>query len=119
MNDDRVCPETDAMFKVHDKVVAEADSNREEALQVTVRLLVPSGQIGCIIGKGGQIVQTIRSDTASQIRTLKDNHVPAYALSNDELVQISGEPSNVRTALFQIAARLHDNPSRSQHLLSS
>ncbi|MFS8017803.1 putative K domain-containing protein [Helianthus anomalus] len=92
---------------------------REEALQVTVRLLVPSGQIGCIIGKGGQIVQTIRSDTASQIRILKDNHVPAYALSNDELVRISGEPSNVRKALFQIATRLHDNPSCSQHLLSS
>ncbi|KAF5792029.1 putative K domain-containing protein [Helianthus annuus] len=124
MNDDRVCPATDALFKVHDRVVAddqaaEVDSDREEALQVTVRLLVPSDQIGCIIGKGGQIVQTIRSDTASQIRILKDNHIPACALSNDELVQISGEPSNVRKALFQIAARLHDNPSRSQHLLSS
>ncbi|MFS7903502.1 putative K domain, type 1 protein [Helianthus anomalus] len=94
MNDDCVCPTTDALFKVHDRVVAddqaaEVDSDREEALQVTVCLLVPSDQIGCIIGKGGQIVQTILSDTASQIRILKDNHVHACALSNDELVQIS------------------------------
>ncbi|XP_076955315.1 uncharacterized protein LOC143630109 [Bidens hawaiensis] len=35
------------------------------------------------------------------------------------LIQISGESSNVRKALFQLSAPLHDNPSRSQHLLSS
>ena len=34
-------------------------------------------------------------------------------------LQISGEPSLVRKALYQIASRLHDNPSRSQHLLAS
>lgn len=33
--------------------------------------------------------------------------------------QISGDSSVVRKALHQIASRLHDNPSRSQHLLSS
>lgn len=35
------------------------------------------------------------------------------------MIQISGEASRVRKALFQIASRLHDNPSRSQHLLDS
>ncbi|KAF5766038.1 putative K domain-containing protein [Helianthus annuus] len=124
MSDDRVCPATDALFKVHERVVtddqaADMDMDGDGAPQVTVRLLVPSDQIGCIIGKGGQVVQSIRSDTDSQIRIVKDHHLPACALSNDELVQISGESSNVRKALFQIAARLHDNPSRSQHLLSS
>lgn len=33
--------------------------------------------------------------------------------------QISGEALIVRKALYQIASRLHDNPSRSQHLLAS
>lgn len=33
--------------------------------------------------------------------------------------QISGDASVVKKALHQIASRLHDNPSRSQHLLSS
>ncbi|KAD4887961.1 hypothetical protein E3N88_20034 [Mikania micrantha] len=124
LNEDRVCPAMDALFKVHDRVVtddqaADVGTDHEETQQVTVRLLVPSDQIGCIIGKGGQIVQTIRSDTACQIRIMKDNHLPACALSSDELVQISGESTNVRKALFQISDRLHDNPSRSQHLLSS
>ncbi|KAG5535101.1 hypothetical protein RHGRI_023023 [Rhododendron griersonianum] len=188
--DDMVCPAQDALFRVHDRVVAEdlgADENMEETPQVTVKLLVPSDQIGGVIGKGGQIVQSIRSETGAQIRILKDDHLPACALGSDELVQvtvvadlqlfdwtcvkclnslaskllgiglsrvtiasildacdsfelsheewfclvsileliafgllqISGEPRVVRKALYQIASRLHDNPSRSQHLLAS
>ncbi|XP_022879553.1 KH domain-containing protein HEN4-like isoform X1 [Olea europaea var. sylvestris] len=121
-SDDRVCPAQDALFKVHDRIVAEdvsVDEDSEEAPQVTARLLVPSDQIGCIIGKGGQIVQNIRSETGAQVRILKDDHLPACALGSDELVQISGEASVVKKALYQIASRLHDNPSRSQHLLAS
>lgn len=34
-------------------------------------------------------------------------------------LQISGEAAVVKKALVQIATRLHDNPSRSQHLLTS
>jgi poly(rC)-binding protein 2/3/4 len=120
--DDLVCPAQDALFRVHDRVVAEdlgADEDMEENPQVTVKLLVPSDQIGGVIGKGGQIVQNIRSETGAQIRIVKDDHLPACALGSDELVQISGEPRVVRKALYQIASRLHDNPSRSQHLLAS
>ncbi|KAL3844670.1 hypothetical protein ACJIZ3_002073 [Penstemon smallii] len=121
-SDDRVCPAQHALFKVHDRIVSEdtaMDEDSDEAPQVTVRLLVPSDQIGCIIGKGGQIVQNIRSETGAQVRIVKDNHLPTCALSSDELVQISGDNSVVKKALYQIASRLHDNPSRTQHLLSS
>ncbi|KAI3452288.1 hypothetical protein Pfo_008953 [Paulownia fortunei] len=120
--DGHVCPAQDALFKVHDRIVADdtaVEEDSEEAPQVTVRLLVPSDQIGCIIGKGGQIVQSIRSETGAQIRIVKDDHLPTCALSSDELVQISGDASVVKKALYQIASRLHDNPSRSQHMLSS
>ncbi|KAK9272508.1 hypothetical protein L1049_002881 [Liquidambar formosana] len=117
-----VSPAQDALFRVHDRVVAEElhdDEDSEGSHQVTARLLVPSDQIGCVIGKGGQIVQTIRSESGAQIRILKDEHLPSCALSSDELVQISGEAAVVKKALYQIASRLHDNPSRSQHLLAS
>lgn len=121
--EDRVCPAQDALFKVHDKIVGDDTANEEEMVddvpRVTARLLVPSDQIGCIIGKGGQIVQDLRSETGAQIRILKDNHLPACALSSDELVQISGDVHVVKKALYQIAARIHDNPSRSQHTLAS
>ncbi|XP_057981274.1 KH domain-containing protein At4g18375 [Malania oleifera] len=121
-SDNFVSPAQDALFRVHNRVVADeshGDDESEETPQVTARLLVPSDQIGCIIGKGGQIVQNIRSESGAQIRILKDEHLPPCALSTDELVQISGEPSVVKKALYQIASRLHDNPSRSQHMLTS
>ncbi|KAJ1419658.1 K-like proteiny domain [Sesbania bispinosa] len=128
---DLISPAQDALFRVHQRVIAEDlrgggsedDEDREDeeggGNQVTAKLLVPSDQIGCVIGKGGQIVQSIRNETGAQIRILKDERLPPCALSSDELVQISGEAAVVKKALIQIACRLHDNPSRSQHLLAS
>ncbi|WCJ25689.1 RNA-binding KH domain-containing protein [Euphorbia peplus] len=118
---DYITPAQDALFRVHDRVIAEdnSDDDAEGGHHVTARLLVRSDQIGSIIGKGGQIVQNIRTDTGAQIRILKDEHLPSCALSSDELVQISGEAAVVKKALYQIASRLHENPSRSQHLLFS
>ncbi|XP_039023685.1 RNA-binding KH domain-containing protein RCF3-like isoform X1 [Hibiscus syriacus] len=122
-DDELVSPAQDALFRVHDRVVAEelpADEDFEEQTHVvTVRMLVASDQIGCVIGKGGQVIQTIRSETHAQIRVLSNEHLPPCALSSDELLQIVGEPSVVRKALYHVASRLHDNPSRSQHLLLS
>ncbi|MBA0843308.1 hypothetical protein Goarm_000510, partial [Gossypium armourianum] len=121
--DELVSPAQDALFRVHDRVVAEelpADEDLEEQTHVvTVRMLVASDQIGCVIGKGGQVIQSIRSETQAQIRVLSNEHLPPCALTSDELLQIIGEPSVVRKALYQVASRLHDNPSRSQHLLLS
>ncbi|KAK4367555.1 hypothetical protein RND71_011347 [Anisodus tanguticus] len=61
---------------------------------------------------GDQIVQNIRSESGAQIRILKDNYLPACALSSDELLQISGEASVVKKALYEITTRLYKNPSR-------
>ncbi|KAK1415937.1 hypothetical protein QVD17_31725 [Tagetes erecta] len=121
-DDDLVSPAQDALFKVHDRIIAEeppVDDQFDGMQLVTVRMLVPADQIGCVIGKGGQVVQNIRNETHAQIRILRDEHLPRCALSSDELLQISGDPIAVRKALFQVASRLHDNPSRSQHLLLS
>ncbi|CAK9136319.1 unnamed protein product [Ilex paraguariensis] len=163
-----VSPAQDALFRVHDRIVAEdspADDEFEEPQQVTVRMLVPSDQIGCVIGKGGQVVQNIRTETRAQIRILSREHLPPCALNSDELIQkildsilyaiilvgnlsdsfistallsvvvsqavllppcthkvvnvITGEAAVVKSALYQVASRLHDNPSRSQHMLLS
>jgi transcription antitermination factor NusA-like protein len=55
----------------------ENEDGEEISPQVTVRLLVPSDQIGCILGKGGQIIQGIRSEIGAQIRVLSNDHIPA------------------------------------------
>lgn len=89
---EQVSPAQDALFRVHDKVVAEEQPVNggafEEPLQITLRLLVPSDQIGCVIGKGGHIVQSIRNETHAQIRILGSEHLPPCALSSDELIQV-------------------------------
>lgn len=89
---DLVSPAQDALFKVHDRIVAEdlpADDEFDEPHQVTVRMLVPSDQIGCVIGKGGQVIQTIRTETRAQIRVLSsEQHLPACASNSDELLQV-------------------------------
>ncbi|CAN6207503.1 unnamed protein product [Urochloa humidicola] len=121
--EDKVCPAQDALFRVHERLASDEgprNEDSEEVPQVTVRLLVPSDQIGCIIGKGGHIIQGIRSETGAQIRVLSNDHIPACAINGDELLQISGDAIVVRKALRQVSSRLHDNPSKSQpHLASS
>lgn len=98
-DEDFVCPAFDALFKVHDMIVAEEFDNDgdydngdeySERQTVTVRMLVPSDQIGCLIGKGGQVIQKLRNDTNAQIRVINDNlPICALALSHDELLQVS------------------------------
>ncbi|KAJ4959794.1 hypothetical protein NE237_019704 [Protea cynaroides] len=114
---DFVCPAQDALFRVHDRLVADEtpdDEDAEESQQVTVRLLVPSDQIRCVIGKGGHIIQSIHSETGAQIHILKNEHLPPCAMSTestDELLQISGEATVVKKALYKLSSRLHENPS--------
>lgn len=96
-DDDLISPAQDALFRVHDRIVAEEsqiDDGSEEPQQVTVRLLVPSDQIGCVIGKGGQVVQSIRSETGAQVRILSSEHLPPCALTSDELIQVTRSNTN-------------------------
>ncbi|XP_020520832.1 KH domain-containing protein At4g18375 isoform X1 [Amborella trichopoda] len=118
-----MCSAQDALFRVHDRLLADETPGEEgddtNSQNVTARLLVPADQIGCIIGKGGQIIQNMRSETGAHIRILKNEQLPLCAMASDELLQISGDASVVRKALYQVSSRLHENPSRSQGMLSS
>ncbi|MCD7467769.1 hypothetical protein HAX54_005388 [Datura stramonium] len=76
---------------IHENIVsATVNEDSEDAPQITIRLLVPSDQIGCFIGKRGQIVQNTRSESGARMPILKDKHLPACALSSDELLQLMG-----------------------------
>jgi poly(rC)-binding protein 3/4 len=101
----KVCPAQDALFRVHEKLTTDegpGNEDSEEVLpQVTARLLVPSDQIGCIIGKGGHIIQGIRSDTGAQIRVLSNDHIPACAINGDELLQVGSFLASILPLLEQ------------------
>ncbi|KDP37996.1 hypothetical protein JCGZ_04639 [Jatropha curcas] len=82
--------------------------NDEDDDTISIRLLVPSKVIGCIIGKSGSIVNEIRKRTRADVRISKGEK-PKCADSNDELVEVLGEVGNVRDALVQIVLRLRDD----------
>ncbi|XP_057962482.1 KH domain-containing protein At4g18375-like isoform X2 [Malania oleifera] len=82
--------------------------NDEDDDTITIRLLVPSKVIGCIIGKSGSIINEIRKRTKADIRISKGQK-PKCADASDELVEVVGEVSSVRDALVQIILRLRDD----------
>lgn len=56
---------------------------------ITTRLLVPSSRIGCLIGKGGAIINEMRSATRASIRILSEENLPKVASEDDEMVQVN------------------------------
>lgn len=55
---------------------------------VTARLVVPSNQVGCLLGKGGVIVSEMRKATGASIRIIGTDQVPKCASDNDQVVQV-------------------------------
>uniref|UniRef100_A0A0E0M972 K Homology domain-containing protein n=1 Tax=Oryza punctata TaxID=4537 RepID=A0A0E0M972_ORYPU len=113
------CFAQDALLKIHDKIAADEDlhagivhEKSENVDDVIARILVPGNQVGCLLGKGGSIIQQLRNDTGAGIRVLPSENLPQCALKSDELVQISGAPSLVRKALYEISTRLHQHPRK-------
>ncbi|KAG6405011.1 hypothetical protein SASPL_132590 [Salvia splendens] len=82
--------------------------NSEDGDTVTMRLLVPSKVIGCIIGKSGSIINEIRRRTLADIRISKGEK-PNFDCGDDELVEVYGQVGNLRDALIQIVLRLRDD----------
>ncbi|XP_028804562.1 KH domain-containing protein At4g18375 isoform X2 [Neltuma alba] len=85
--------------------------NDEDDATVSIRLLVPSKVIGCIIGKGGSIINEIRKRTKADVRISKGDK-PKLADTNDELIEVFGSVDCVRDALIQIVLRLRDDVLR-------
>lgn len=55
---------------------------------VMAKLLVPSNQIGCLLGKGGSIIGEMRKVTGAYIRILGKDQMPKSASENEEVVQV-------------------------------
>ncbi|GAB2288857.1 hypothetical protein Dimus_023165 [Dionaea muscipula] len=111
------CAAQDALMRVHSRIIEEdffggVRDEEEDDSEVTARLLVPSNMVGCILGKGGEVIQRLRSEIGASIRVLPRDQVPTCAMSIDELVQISGKPSLVNRALYEVSTRLHQNPRK-------
>ncbi|CAN0926050.1 KH domain-containing protein At4g18375 [Linum grandiflorum] len=92
-----------------------SDDENENGV-VTVRLLVPNNMVGCILGKGGDVIKRLRTETDAKIRIFPPEQLPSCAMSTDELLQISGKADVVRRALFEVSTLLHQNPRKGEHV---
>ncbi|KAJ9537566.1 hypothetical protein OSB04_030299 [Centaurea solstitialis] len=77
---------------------------------VVCRLLAGSNQIGCVLGRGGKIIEKIRQETGAQVRVLPKDQLPDCASPGDELIQMAGKYLAVKKALLSVSSCLQDNP---------
>ncbi|PIN10084.1 PolyC-binding proteins alphaCP-1 [Handroanthus impetiginosus] len=109
-----------ALLVVFDKMIdgsSETNAGDEESnkpLSSVVRLLVFSGQVGCLLGKAGSVIKQMSSESGAQIRILPKDKLPPCASSSDELVQISGGLDAIRKALQSVSQQLLEHFDRSQ-----
>ncbi|KAI3500120.1 hypothetical protein L1887_35936 [Cichorium endivia] len=107
------CAAQDALVKVHDRIVEEDIFDDDESV-VFCRMLVPNNTVGCLLGKGGEVIKRLRGETGAVIRLLPADQLPTCAMETDELLQISGTPDVTRKALAKVSTLLHQNPRKDE-----
>ncbi|KAJ6799831.1 KH domain-containing protein HEN4 isoform X2 [Iris pallida] len=100
-------PAQAALVRVFERISAE---EKEAASPATCRLLAAGTQVGCVLGKGGKVVEKIRAESGAQVRVLGKEQVPACASAGDEVIQITGSFLAVRKALLSVSSCLQENP---------
>ncbi|KNA20067.1 hypothetical protein SOVF_055810 [Spinacia oleracea] len=118
--DSRYSPAERALVLVHSRSIeAGAERGFEAGLNkrssVSARLVVPSSQVGCLLGKGGFIISEIRKATATSIHIHNGDQVPNCVAQGDEVVEISGQFADTQDALYHVTGRLRKNIFTSVH----
>ncbi|GMQ07829.1 hypothetical protein CsSME_00051855 [Camellia sinensis var. sinensis] len=125
-SEDEGSPAQQALLRVFERILkvdeersgvssAENEKGEDEegggnVVPVVCRLLAPSNQVGCVLGRGGKIVERIRHDSGAKVRVLTKDQIPACASPGDELIQITGNFPAVKKALLSVSSCLQDNP---------
>ncbi|CAN6459400.1 unnamed protein product [Victoria cruziana] len=115
--DKGIPPAQKALLLVFERMVeGESENDTEDEANkkssFIVRLLVPSIQVGCILGKGGSVIKQMSAESGAQIRILPRDKIPSCAMPSEELVQISGPVDSARKALQSVSQQLLENPPR-------
>lgn len=101
-------PAMDGLLKVHTRIIdVDHDStNAPSGKPAITRLLVAATQAAILIGKQGATVKSIQDESRCTIRVLGGEHLPVFALHDDSIVEIQGEPAGVHKAVEIIAGHL-------------
>ncbi|KAL5072309.1 hypothetical protein RYX36_011293 [Vicia faba] len=106
-----------ALIRVFERMVEKDEENNTSNSQVGCRLVAPSYQVGCVLGRGGKIIEKIRQESGAQIRVLPKDQSP-IPLPGDEFIQITGNYNAVKKALLAVTSCLQDNVDNSGSLKS-
>ncbi|KAI7749712.1 hypothetical protein M8C21_022108 [Ambrosia artemisiifolia] len=99
-------PAMDGLLKVYQRILdADKDFAHAPPASICTRLLVAGAQGGSLIGKQGATIKTIQDSSNCKIRVMGEN-LPIFAIPDDSVVEIQGDPTGVRTALELIATHL-------------
>lgn len=86
--EDTYSPTVEAALRLQLRCSEKVESD-SGLISLTTRLLVPTSRIGCLIGKGGAIINEMRKITKANIRILSKEGLPKVAAEDDEMVQVS------------------------------
>jgi len=62
-----------------------------------IKILVPSISCGCLIGKGGEVMQRLKQETSTQIVTSKSNEF--FPGTRERVIRIEGDPDNIMNVI--------------------
>ncbi|KAL3373951.1 hypothetical protein AABB24_005756 [Solanum stoloniferum] len=81
--------------------------------RAVTRLVVTRMHVGCLLGKGGKIIEQMRIETKTHIRILpRDHTLPRCVSMSEEIVQVVGEINAVKKAVEIISSRLRESQHR-------
>ncbi|KAI3471230.1 hypothetical protein Pfo_027893 [Paulownia fortunei] len=81
--------------------------------RVVTRLVVSRMHVGCLLGKGGKIIEQMRIETKTHIRILpRDHTLPHCVAMTEEIVQVVGDMNAVKNAIATISSRLRESQHR-------
>ncbi|KAJ9180070.1 hypothetical protein P3X46_008360 [Hevea brasiliensis] len=109
--DSSLPPAMDGLLRVHKRIVDGLDSDSSHVpsgtgTKVSTRLLVPASQAGSLIGKQGGTVKSIQEASSCVVRVLGAEDLPVFALQDDRVVEVLGDPPSVHKAVELIASHL-------------
>ncbi|XP_058107586.1 flowering locus K homology domain-like isoform X2 [Magnolia sinica] len=104
-------PAVDGLLKIHRRAIDGLDNESGHAptnagAAVSTRLLVAAAQAGSLIGRQGATVKSIQEASSVVVRVLGAEELPAFALKDDRIVEIQGEPAGVHKAVELVASHL-------------
>ncbi|ONK76485.1 uncharacterized protein A4U43_C03F28570 [Asparagus officinalis] len=106
--DRMISPAMDGLLRIHKRVIdgldGEAGAPQTGGNPAVTRLLAGATQTGTLIGKHGSTIKSIQEASNCIVRVIDD--VPPFALPEDKVVEIQGEPAGMHKALELIASHL-------------